>query len=158
MNLTPDQCYKKEHVFIGGFIPRPNNLKNMDSFLFPGLQHLVGLQKERLKIWDAALQHKVQSNVFLAVLAMDGPGMMHITSLVGYHGKHRCCLYCGLSEQCEPQGKHYFPTLLRPNDYDVAGSMHPDIDIRCLPEALHEQYHTNLCDLVTSQTEAQYCA
>jgi len=43
MNLTPDRRYKKEHVFIGGFIPGPNNLKNMDSFLFPGLQHLVAL-------------------------------------------------------------------------------------------------------------------
>jgi hypothetical protein len=46
MNLAPDQHYKKEHMFIGGFIPGPNNPKNMDSFLFPGLQHLVGLQKE----------------------------------------------------------------------------------------------------------------
>jgi hypothetical protein len=145
-------------VFIGGFIPRPNNLKNMDSFLFPGLQHLVALQKDWLKIWDAALQHKVQSKVFLAVVTADGPGMMHVTGMVGYHGKHRCRLYCGLSGWHKPQGKHYFPALLRPNDYDVAGCTHPDINIMCLPEALHEWYRLNLCDLVGSCTDAQYCA
>jgi Transposase family tnp2 len=158
MNLAPDRCYKKEHVFIRGFIPRPNNPKNIDSFLFPGLQHLVALQKEQLKIWDAALQHEVQSKVFLAMLAADGPGMMHIMGLVGYHGKHGCRLYCGLSGWCEPQGKHYFPALLRPNDYDVVGCMHPDIDIRRLPEPLHTRYHLNLHNLVRSCIVAQYCA
>jgi len=48
LNLSPARRYKKKHVFIGGFIPGPNNPKNTDSFLFPGLQHLVGLQKEKL--------------------------------------------------------------------------------------------------------------
>ena len=59
LNLSPARCYKKRHIFIGGFIPGPNNPKNMDSFLFPGLQHLASLQKERLNIWDATLQHKI---------------------------------------------------------------------------------------------------
>ena len=55
LNLSPARRYKKKHVFIGGFIPGPNNPKNTDSFLFPGLQHLAGLQKEKLHLWDAAL-------------------------------------------------------------------------------------------------------
>jgi hypothetical protein len=54
-NLPPALRYKKKHIFIGGFIPGPNNPKNLDSFLFPGLQHLVVLQKEGLRIWDAKL-------------------------------------------------------------------------------------------------------
>jgi len=33
-NLSPDRRYKKKHVFIGGFIPGPNNPKNLDSFCF----------------------------------------------------------------------------------------------------------------------------
>jgi len=74
LNLAPDRRYKKKHVFIGGFIPGPNNPKNTDSFLFPGLQHLCALQKERLKIWDAALQREVHSNIFLALLMTDGLG------------------------------------------------------------------------------------
>jgi len=90
LNLSSTRHYKKKHVFIGGFIPRPNNPRNTDSFLFPGLQHLAGLQKEKLKIWDAALRHEVDSKVFLALLTADGLGMMHVTGLVGYHGKHSC--------------------------------------------------------------------
>ena len=54
-NLSPDRQYKKKHVFIGGFIPRPNNPKNTDSYLFPGLYHLAMLQMEGLQLWDSAL-------------------------------------------------------------------------------------------------------
>jgi len=121
--------YKKKFVFIGGFIPGPNNLKNIDSFLLLGLQHLVSLQKEGLRIWDGALQRELKSKVFLALLTADGPGMMHITGLVGYHGKHGCRLYCGLPGRREPQGKHCFPALLKPTNYDVEGCTHSDIDI-----------------------------
>ena len=48
LNLAPERRYKKKHVLVGGFIPRPNNPKNLNSFLLPGLQHLVALQKEGL--------------------------------------------------------------------------------------------------------------
>jgi hypothetical protein len=158
LNLSPDRRYKKKHVFIGGFIPGPNNPKNIDSFLFPGLHHVRGLQREGLKIWDAALQREVHSNIFLALLTADGPGMMHITGLVGYHGKHGCRLYCGLPGRREPQGKQYFPALLKPSGYDIDGSSHEDIDIRHLPRASCDLYHENLKHLVTSATETQYRA
>jgi hypothetical protein len=55
LNLAPDRRYKKKHVFIGGFIPGPNNPKNTDSFLFPGLQHLAALQREGLVVWDTSI-------------------------------------------------------------------------------------------------------
>jgi hypothetical protein len=48
LNLSPTKHYKKKWVFVGGIIPGPNNPKNLDLFLFPGLQHLVALQKEGL--------------------------------------------------------------------------------------------------------------
>lgn len=158
LNLSPTRRYKKKHVFIGGFIPGPNNPKNTDSFLFPGLQHLVGLQKEKLCLWDAALQREVHAGVFLALLTADGPGMMHVTGLVGYHGKHGCRLYCGMAGRREAQGKQYFPALLKPMDYEVDGSTHPDIDIRSLPSPSREQYNTNLRHLVSSPNETQYRA
>ena len=50
LNLAPERRYKKKHVLISGFIPGLNNPKNLDSFLLPGLQHLVALQKEGLMI------------------------------------------------------------------------------------------------------------
>jgi hypothetical protein len=55
LNLAPDRRYKKKHIFIRGFIPGPNNPKNMDSFLFPELQHLAALQREGLVVWDASI-------------------------------------------------------------------------------------------------------
>ena len=136
--------------------PGPNNPKNTDSFLFPGLQHLSALQKEKLKLWDAALQCEVESKVFLALLTADGPGMMHVTGLVGYHGKHGCRLYCGLAGGREPQGKQYFPALLKPENYNLEGCAHGDIDIRYLPTASCDQYNLNLRHLLASSGDCQY--
>lgn len=155
-NLPPDLRYKKKHVFIGGFIPGPNNPKNMDSFIFPGLYHLCALQKEGLAVWDSALKRQIRSKIFLALLAADGPGMMHVTGFVGYHGKHGCRLYCGLPGRREPHGKQYFPALLRPNNYNVAGSMHEDVDIRSLPKASTQIYNENLKSLVEATNDAQH--
>ena len=156
LNLSPTRRYLKKHVLIGGFIPGPNNPKNLDSFLFPGLGHLAALQRETLTIWDAALQREIKSRIFLPLITADGPGMMHITGFVGYHGKHGCRLYCGLSGRRERQGKHYFPALLKPTDYDLEGSSHPDVDIRVLREASRKEYEMNLATLVASQNESQY--
>jgi hypothetical protein len=158
LNLAPERRYKKKHVLIGGFIPGPNNPKNIDSFLLPGLQHLVALQKEGLRIWDAGLQRDIHSKIFLALLTADGPGMMHVTGFVGYHGKHGCRLYCGLQGRREPAGKHYFPALLKPTDYDVEGCAHEDIDIRELPRPSREQYLANLQYLIASPSQSQYRA
>ena len=97
LNLSPTRHYQKKHVLIGGFIPGPNNPKNIDSFLFPGLGHLAALQRETLAIWDSALQHTIHSRIFLALITADGPGMMHITGFVGYYSKHGYRLYCGHS-------------------------------------------------------------
>jgi hypothetical protein len=156
LNLSPTRRYQKKHVFIGGFIPGPNNPKNIESFLFPGLGHLAALQRESLRIWDSKLQREVRSRVFLALLTADGPGMMHITGFVGYHGKHGCRLYCGMPGRRERHGKHYFPALLRPSNYDVDGSMHGDVDVRDLPKASCEQYQSNLCFLMASPNETRY--
>ena len=156
-NLSPDRRYKKKHVFIGGFIPGPNNPKNLDSFLFPRLAHLSAIQKEALCLWDSVLQQEIQSKVFLALLTTDGPGMIHIAGLVGYHGKHGCRLYYGLPGWCEPQGKHYFPALLKPVDYNIEGCLHEDIDIKDIPKASCNRYHQSFRHLVLSHNEAQYC-
>jgi hypothetical protein len=155
-NLAPERWYKKKHVLIRGFIPRPNNPKNLDSFLFPRLQHLVAVQKEGLRIWDAALQREINSKIFLALLTADGPEMMHITGFMGYHGKHGCHLYCGLQGRHKPAEKHYYSALLKPRDYDVEGCAHKDLDIQHLPKPSHEQYLANLQYLVASPSQAQY--
>ena len=157
-NLPLSLHYKKSFMFISGFIPGPNNPKNIDSFLLPGLQHLVLLQKEGLQIWDGTLERELRSKVFLALLTADGPGMMHITGFVGYHGKHGCYLYCGLAGCREEHGKHYFPAILKPTNYNVKGCVHDDIDIKNLLTPSCERYHQNLCYLLASSSETQYRA
>ena len=156
LNLSPALHYKKDNVFIGGFIPGLHNPKNLDSFLFPGLQHLVMLQKEGLKIWDAALQCEYTSKIFLTLITADGPGMMHITGLMGYHGKHGCRLYCGMKGRHEEHGKHYFPALLKPADYAVRDCNHPDINVRNLPKPSHEKYQQNLHELMSSLGDSNF--
>jgi len=143
-------------MFIGGFIPGPNNPNNIDSFLLLGLQHLVLLQKEGLQIWDGTLECELRSKVFLVLLTADGPSMMHITSFVGYHGKHGCHLYCGLAGHREEHGKHYFLAILKPTNYNVEGYVHDDINIKNLPTPSHERYHQNLHYLIASPSETQY--
>ena len=59
--------------------------------------------------------------------------------------------------RCEPQGKHYFPTLLKPTDYNVEGCLHGNIDVKDFPVASCEQYLENLCHLMSSPNETQYC-
>jgi len=81
---------------------------------------------------------------------------MHITRLVGYHGKHGCRLYCGLSGWCKPQGKHYFPALLKPFNYDVNGSLHDDVNVQKLPKPSQDHYNANLQNVLTSPSETQY--
>ncbi|KZT23109.1 hypothetical protein NEOLEDRAFT_1031232, partial [Neolentinus lepideus HHB14362 ss-1] len=49
-DLSPDCRYKKKYVLPGGFIPGPNKPKNLDSFIFPGLFHIAGLQREGLRV------------------------------------------------------------------------------------------------------------
>ena len=156
LNLAPERQYKKKHILIGSYIPGPNNPKNLDSFLLSGLQHLAALQKEGLRVWDAVLQCQIHSKVFLTLLMADGPSIMHITKFVGYHGKHSCCLYCGLQGHHKPARKHYFPVLLKLADYKVEGCTYEDINIRELSKPSYKQYFANLQYLIALFSLSQY--
>jgi hypothetical protein len=53
LNLSPDFHYKKAYILPGGFIPRPNPSKKVESFLLPNSQHVSAIQCESsLAIWD----------------------------------------------------------------------------------------------------------
>ncbi|KAF9441077.1 hypothetical protein P691DRAFT_792364 [Macrolepiota fuliginosa MF-IS2] len=55
LNLSPKIRYCQDHVLIGGIIPGPHKPENLDSFIYPGLYHLMALNNEpgKLQIWDA---------------------------------------------------------------------------------------------------------
>ncbi|KAF8521819.1 hypothetical protein JB92DRAFT_3141125 [Gautieria morchelliformis] len=54
MDLAPDTRYLKISVLKAFFLPGPNSPVHMDSFMFPSLHHIAGIQKEGLAIWNAA--------------------------------------------------------------------------------------------------------
>lgn len=65
INLSPDKQYRKVNVLPGGFIPGPNKLHNVESFLFPGFHHLLAIQKEGLTIWNASENNVFRSHLYL---------------------------------------------------------------------------------------------
>ncbi|GBE89768.1 hypothetical protein SCP_1700930 [Sparassis crispa] len=158
LDLAPELRYKKKHVLPGGFIPGPHKPKNLDSFLFPGLGHLMALQKDGLYIWDASDEHTFRSNPFLAMVTADGPGMAHVNGLVGHHGAQGCRLYCPLKGRHKAGGPHYYPALLKPVDYEVDGCDHDDVSWRTLMPLSPEQYAENLVYVRTSPNDTQYKA
>jgi hypothetical protein len=156
MDLAPDTRYKKLCVFPGGFIPGPNKPKNVDSYLFPGFHHLAALMKEGLGIWDAVRNVVFTSRPFLYLGTADGPGMTYLNGLTGHSGAFGCRLYCAVKGRRKEGGNHYYPALLKPNDYNVAGCDHGDINGSHLPSADIFEYQTALKRVLSSRTTAQH--
>ncbi len=132
LDHAPDTRYKKKHIIPGAIIPGPNKPKDIDSFLFPGLYHLAALQKEGLKVWDAAKNQIVICRPFLAIVSADSPAMAWISGLVGHQGKHHCRFGCPIVGRRKPGGSTYYPCCSKPDNYNVDGSDHEDVDIKKL--------------------------
>ncbi|KIJ06354.1 hypothetical protein PAXINDRAFT_92119, partial [Paxillus involutus ATCC 200175] len=153
---SPETRYKKKYVLPGCIIPGPKKPKNLDSFLFPGFYHLAALQKEGLKIWDASRNTIYISHPFLALGTADGPGLAYLNGLVGHHGKNGCRLYCGLKGRHKEGIGIYYPALQKPDNYDVAGCDHADVDPHSIRPVDSGLYLQNLRYLLQSRSEAQY--
>lgn len=128
----------------------------MDSFTFTSFHHLSAVQKEGLKVWDARRKAFVTSFPFLALGTADGPGLVHLSGLVGHHGRFGCRLFCGLSGRHKAGIAHYYPALLKPLNYTVQGCDHTDIDINNLPVPSARLYKEQLEFVMASDTQTQY--
>jgi len=125
--VCPGLRYKKGLVLPGGIIAGPNNLVNMESFLFPGLYHISALQKEGLQIWDALNQTYFQAMLIYWLTSADGPGSVHVSGLVGHKGVCACQLFCGLKgRRLEGKPTHYL-AFLKPNNYSIPGCDHDNL-------------------------------
>lgn len=158
---APDVRYKKPSVLPAFVIPGPNAPRIMDAFLYRSLQHLIALQRDGLRIWDASKNAVVTSHPFFALAAADGPGLTHLNGLVGHMGKNGCRLYCGIRGRRKPRDSHYYPALLKPlAPYSVEGCDHPDLNFDDLhlfvPSA--EKYREHLHLLVRSEDGKRYKA
>ena len=155
-DLSPDKRYKKKHVLVGGFIPGPNNPKNVDSYVFPGLLHLAGLQKEGLRVWDALRNRVFTSRPFLVFVTGDGPGIAHLSGFVGPTGAYGCRLYCDVKGRRKAGEKRYYPALQKPDNYTVSGCDHDDILPGDISGGSAEEYDINLTYLWASQNVTQF--
>ena len=157
-DLSPNTRYKMKCVLPGGFIGGPNNPKHPDSFIFPSLYHLSALQQEGLLIWDGFRKVIFSSKIFLAFVTADTVGMADLNGWVGHHGKYGCRLMCGLPGRHKPgiRGGHYFPAMLKPHNFTVAGCDHPDIDINNLPSSSSAEYHRKIRTVIESPNQTQY--
>ena len=148
--------YVKKRILFGAIIPGPKKPKIIESFLFPGLHHLSAIQKEGLPIWDALRNVLFVSHPFLALVTADGPAMAYINGLVGHQGRNGCRLYCPLIGRRKPNGTHYYPVLLKPDDYNVEGCSHADINPSSIAFRAFDNYDENLKTLVRSHNDTQY--
>ncbi|KAF8513228.1 hypothetical protein JB92DRAFT_3116576 [Gautieria morchelliformis] len=127
LNFGANVQYKVKHVFPGGIIA--GKPISMESFLLPGLQHVSALQQEGLVIWDSIEDRSYISSIFYYLSTADGPGSVHVTGLVGHKGALACRIFCGLPGCRKPNISRYYPALLKPDNYDVPGSNHPNVDV-----------------------------
>ncbi|EKM56335.1 uncharacterized protein PHACADRAFT_193951 [Phanerochaete carnosa HHB-10118-sp] len=132
MDRSPDTCYKKQNVYVGGVIPGPNKPKNIDSFLFPGFRHLAALMKEGLVVWNGATQRLFCSDPYIIAFGADQIGMTQMTGLVGHHGRFGHRLYCPFPGRCKDRSGHYFQATQLPHNHRVNNSDHPDVNVGVL--------------------------
>jgi len=158
-NLAPDLRYKKSMVIPAGFIPGPEKMKDSDSFLFPLLYHISALQNEGLRIWDASTNTHIPCSTPYVFVTADGPAMAMISGMVGHSGKFSCRLYCGLPGRRRDWDGHYFPVMLKPEAYNVAGCDHEDImfsDLKRYRQDISVQYNQNLRRLLAAENPTQF--
>ena len=156
LDMSPDHRYKKKHVLPGAIIPGPKKPKIIDSFLFPGLHHLSAVQQEGLRIWDASRDREFLSRLFLFLACADGPGLLTLSNFVGHQGKNGCRMLCPLKGHRKPAASQYYPVLLKPNNYDVHGCDHPDVDVYSIGPSNSCVYTQQLLYLLSSPTQRVY--
>jgi len=154
-NLAPQFRYTKGLVIPGGFVGGPNKLKHTDSFVYPGIYHIAALQKEGLRLWHAAKATYIARSIpFLAFGTADGIAMANMSGMVGHHGKRGCRLYCDLPGRRRDRDPHYYPVMLKPLNYTVAGCLHDDIsfqDLHRFRQNTAGRYSANLLRIVAAR-------
>lgn len=158
-NLPPELRYKKNFVIPAGFIPGPEKMKDGDSFIYPVLYHISALQNEGLRIWDASTQMHIPRSIPLVFVTADSPAMAMISGMVGHSGKFGCRLYCGLPGRHRERDGHYYPVMLKPEAYNVAGCDHNDVlltDLRQHQQDVSTRYNNNIMKLLRAENPTQF--
>ena len=129
LDCHPETCYMKTKVFPAFFIPGSKNPENSESYYYPTLHHISALQKEGFCIWDADLKCNFTSCPITLLFTADTVALMDLNGFVGHRGACGCQAYCNMTGCQKPNDHKYYPVLFIPDNYDVHGCSHPDIDV-----------------------------
>ena len=83
---------------------------------------------------------------------VDGPGIVYLNGLIGHTGVISCHLYCTVIG-CHKEGGHYYPALLKLDNYNIEYCNHTNID---LTHFQHLDYRENLKMLMAICNDAKY--
>lgn len=155
-NLSPDLRYKKRSILPAGFVPGPKAPVNTESFLLPSFRHFSALQKEGLKVWDGRTQQELISRPFFMFGTADTLGLPIISGLVGHSGSHGCRLYCGFKGRRKMGKSMYYAAALKPENYNIPKSCHPDFDVEDISGPNPRKYFHNLSLLSSTSTKKAY--
>jgi hypothetical protein len=92
LNLPPEERYKRRNIFVVGFVPGPNNPKDMDSFIWPLVNEFLKLETG-IDTWNGYREHDFQLCAYITIVTGDMPGR---AKLQGFRGSRaqRYCPYC----------------------------------------------------------------
>jgi Transposase family tnp2 len=159
-NLRPGLRYTKSFVIPGSFVPDPKKPREIDSYLFPSLHHLAGIQREGLRIFDASTSTEIRRSIPIVVVASaDSPGAASMSGFVGHSGKQGCHVYCAITGRRREGDPHYFPVMSKPNSYAILGCSHDDVtfhDLQTFRQNIGAMYETNLRLLHQQKGKSSY--
>ncbi|KAJ3756995.1 hypothetical protein EV360DRAFT_71506 [Lentinula raphanica] len=115
-----------------------------------------------ISIWDALSKVTSKSNLFLGLVSADTPAMACLTGFVARVPDLQVQVPGPAGHKtCRLKDKHYYPARLKPDNYNVVGSNHPDVDIDDIllhftSENASKRYQENLNHLIASPNKTQY--
>lgn len=127
LNWAPTVRYLKESIFVAFTIPGPNHPVYYDSYLSPTLEHLSAVGKEGISLYDAAQKKVITDRPFLAYAGADRVALAPISGSAGHTAKYGCRNFCDVPGRHKEGASVYYPAFLKPENYAVPGSNHPDL-------------------------------
>ena len=79
-----------------------------------------------------------------------------MSSLVGHQGKVGCCMWCPLKGCQKPGALQYYPVLLKPDNYNVPGCTHANVDVYSINSSTCMDYVQQLQYLLQAHTQWEY--
>lgn len=83
LNMPPALRFKKRNMLLVGFIPGPNNPKDLESFLFPLVQEFLELQRGVPDVWNSSRNKLFTLRAHLCVVGADMPGREKLMNFKG---------------------------------------------------------------------------